>query len=151
LRPSFLFENFHCEILPQSSQKIAWHIGDEGFEMKLSSYIPYLIESGIGEFVRNMLDKNMLNLDDIDIFAIHPGGMKILQACENALNIKPEQNQYSHHIMQNYGNMSSVTTIFVLNEILSAMSPENQGDNILALTFGPGVTVESVRLKVNVN
>lgn len=142
-------EHFHCDLLPQTSQEMAWHISDTGFDIVLSSYVPEIIESGIASFINNMLDQQQLHLTDIDLFAIHPGGLKILQACEKSLNISPEQNKYAYQVLKNYGNMSSATILFVLKKMLADIKHQDHHKNVFSCAFGPGLTIESMMLKVH--
>ncbi|MBA2650175.1 MAG: type III polyketide synthase [Legionella sp.] len=144
-------ESFFCSLLPNSENDMAWHVGDQGFDMILSSYIPALIKSGISTFAEQLLEKTKLAIFDIDYFAIHPGGQKILEACEIALNISKEDNQFSYKVMQNYGNMSSATVLFVLKEIWNNLQRTDDGKTIFSCAFGPGLTLESILLKVNNN
>lgn len=145
----FSLLNFHCDLLPQSNQEMAWHIADHGFDMILSSYVPHLIKNGIHAFTETLLNQTQLNLQNIDFYAIHPGGLKILQACEEALNIDEEQIQYSYKIMRNYGNMSSATILFVLKELWNDVNSNDHNKSIFACAFGPGLTIESMLLKVH--
>ena len=113
----FILESFHNDLLPQTKQEMAWHIGDSGFDIALSTYVPDIIQSGIATFTHNLLNQKNLMLQDIDFYAIHPGGLKILEACETALNINKDNNKYSYQILRQYGNMSSATILFVLKAI----------------------------------
>jgi len=127
---------------------MAWEIGNLGFEMKLAAYIPDLIGTGIKELTEKLLSKAGLTLEAIDFFAIHPGGKKILQKAEEALGINPHQNQAAYQVLQDFGNMSSSTILFVLKAIWDQLTDNDRGKNILAFAFGPGLTLESMVLKV---
>ena len=81
---------------------------------------------------------------DIDFFAIHPGGVRILEACESALNISAEQNKVSYDILRKYGNMSSVTIFFMLERYMRIIKPSDKGKKLLACAFGPGLTMEAL-------
>ena len=89
-----------------------------------------------------------MTIVDIDIYAIHPGGMKILQACESALGITPEDNQHSYHVLENYGNMSSPTVLFILKRIWQMVGKDHNNKNIFSCAFGPGLTLEAGIFKV---
>ena len=143
-------ENFHNELLPQTQKEMAWHIGDFGFDIRLSTYVPEIIESGIQQFTQNLLQLHNLKQSDIDIYAIHPGGVKILEASEKALNISADQNKYSYQVMRQYGNMSSATILFVLKAIWDAMTLDTHHKNIFGCAFGPGLTLEAMMLKTHV-
>ena len=127
---------------------MAWHIADQGFGMRLSAYVPQCVESGIADFVKKLLVQQNLQLSDIDYFAIHPGGMKILQACETALKITPETNRYSYQVLRENGNMSSATILFVLKAIWETLTAQDSQKNIFSCAFGPGLTLESMLLKI---
>lgn len=146
---SLAFNAFHSDLLPQSEQEMAWHIADSGFDIVLSSYVPELIQSGIAHFMQALLTKRQLSLSDIHLYAIHPGGIKILQACETAFHITAEQNKYAYNILKRYGNMSSATVLFVLKMILEEVQAHDHQKNIFSCAFGPGLTLESMLLKVN--
>ncbi len=143
----FTLDNFYCDLLPQTSQEMAWHIADNGFDIVLSSYVPDVIERGIKNFVDRLLNCFDLKQSHIDLYAIHPGGLKILQACETALNITEIDNKYSYHILRNFGNMSSATILFVLKAIWDELNPTIHDKNIFGCAFGPGLTLEAMILK----
>lgn len=141
---------FHCDLLPQTSEVMAWHVGDQGFDIVLSSYVPEIIKTGISAFMYNLLNQHELTLSAIDFYAIHPGGLKILQACEESLNITVEQNRYAYHVLQNYGNMSSATILFVLKALWDDVDQSDHHKNIFSCAFGPGLTLESMLLRTHV-
>ena len=141
-------EAFHCELMPDGKKDMAWHIGNSGFEMTLSAYIPELIRKGIRQLSANLLARLSLELDEIKWFAIHPGGRKILEAIEQELGITKHDNRFAYSVLREFGNMSSVTVLFVLQKLLAELQPENQGEHILSFAFGPGLTMESMLLKI---
>ena len=111
-------DTFHCDIAPDSEEHMSWNIGNHGFEMVLDSYVPSLIKFGINHFFKTLLNKTDICIDDIDDFAIHPGGIKILQGCEQALDIPKEKIRSSYSVLGKFGNMSSATILFVLKDII---------------------------------
>lgn len=147
LRP----ESFHSALMAKSEQDMAWTIGDLGFEMRLSTYVPSIIKSGIAELTDTLLNKISKRIEDIRFFAIHPGGKKILENIETALNIPKEKNQAAYCVLRNYGNMSSPTILFVLKAIWNRIQPEDANERILSFAFGPGLTLESMVLKIELN
>lgn len=146
----FNCSDFHCDIVPETSREMAWYVGDHGFKMILTSYVSQAIEFGIAEFAKRLLTKKKYDLSHIDFFAIHPGGIKILQACEKALGISVNDNQYSYQILRDYGNMSSATVLFVLKAIWDKISSNDHQKNIFSCAFGPGLTLESVLLQTHI-
>lgn len=145
----FSLDAFHCDLLPENGKDMAWHIGDSGFDIVLSSYVPQAIQSGISAFMQRLLAQNEKTFDDIDFYAIHPGGQKILQACEDVLGLTKEDNRYSYQVLKQYGNMSSATVLFVLKAIWDDSSPADKGKQIFSCAFGPGLTLESMLLRIS--
>ncbi|MFI5205761.1 MAG: type III polyketide synthase, partial [Candidatus Paceibacterales bacterium] len=100
----FIMNSFYADILSEGKNDMTWEIGDQGFDIQLSSYVPQLIERGISEFAKNLLANTALTSKHVDYYAIHPGSKRILEACERALNITPSDNRFSYEILSNYGN-----------------------------------------------
>ncbi len=142
-------ENFYSNLIEGSEKHMAWSIRNEGFKITLSAFIPNLLSSGINQLIAPMMQFYGLDLAQIDKFAIHPGGPKILQRIEDLLNIVHEKNSAAHEILKNYGNMSSTTIIFILKRLLETIKHDPQDCNILGMAFGPGLTIESLLLKVS--
>lgn len=141
-------ESFHCDIAPEGKEDMAWNISNFGFEMTLSSYVPNLIQKGIRQLTHNLLESLGMNLDDIDYYAIHPGGKRILEAIEEELGLGREKNKYAYQVLREYGNMSSPTVLFVLYHILKNLKEDEKDKTILSFAFGPGLTLESMLLKI---
>lgn len=133
--------DFQSLYLPQGEDDMAWHIGQDSFLMRLSSYVPDLVEAGIPALLR-LYDG--LSREKIDYWAIHPGGKRILQAVEKALNLPQDSLAVSYEVLRNYGNMSSVTIFFVLQQLLRRKAR----GNCWAAGFGPGLTLESALLRL---
>jgi alpha-pyrone synthase len=141
-------ESFFCDLASEGETDMAWTIGDAGFEMKLSSYVPEIIRKGIKGLTRSLMSKITQNVSDVSYFAIHPGGKKILEVIEQELSLTREQNIHAYEILKRYGNMSSPTVLFVLQEIWKTLKPQDDQKKILSFAFGPGLTLESMLLKI---
>lgn len=141
-------EEFYCDLVFEGKNDMAWQIGNSGFEMRLSSYVPDMIKSGIRTLTENLLINMGLTIHDIDLFAIHPGGKRILEIIEQELKLSKEDNTAAYTVLRNYGNMSSATILFVLHEIWKGLQKGDEGKNLLSFAFGPGLTMESMLLKV---
>lgn len=148
---SYEIKNFYCDIAPDSKTDMAWQIGNLGFEMTLSSYVPKAIKNGIKELAQRLLDKLSMKFEAIEMFAIHPGGRRILEACEEELGLTKEHNCFAYEVLANYGNMSSPTVVFVLNNMLKTLDRHDNGKHMLSFAFGPGLTMESMLLRVAAN
>lgn len=144
---------FFSDLLPNGSKDMAWSVGNLGFEMKLSTYVPDVIKTGVKSLSKEILASidSEADLSKIKYFAIHPGGRKILEAVEEELDLSKEKNKFAYHVLSNYGNMSSPTVVFVMNEIRKQLDESDHGEYILCLAFGPGLTLESALLRVTAN
>jgi predicted naringenin-chalcone synthase len=132
---SVLFDN--------SAEFMGWKIGNYGFEMLLSSDIPKIILESAAPEVKKILNKNGLEIDDIKFWALHPGGRAILDSLQKGLGLKDEQMFASRDVLRNYGNMSSVSVLFILKKILQE-NKISKGEYCCAVAFGPGLTMELV-------
>lgn len=137
---------FLNEIYPEGSSEMAWNIGNFGFEMKLSAYVPSLIEKGIGELVNRL--KSQSATEQINHYAFHPGGKRILEVIESKLGLSKQADWAGRTILENYGNMSSPTILFVIKQLWDQLTEDNQNESILSLAFGPGLTMESMLLRI---
>jgi predicted naringenin-chalcone synthase len=140
--------SFFCDIATEGEHDMAWTVGDLGFEMRLSSYVPDVIQRGIKKLTASLLQKTSQKFSNISYFAIHPGGKKILEAIESELGLTKSQNQYAYEVLKNFGNMSSPTVLFVLNEVCKNLNGIDGGKRILSFAFGPGLTLESMVLEI---
>ncbi|RKR80657.1 putative naringenin-chalcone synthase [Mucilaginibacter gracilis] len=142
---ALLLRNFYSEFMPEASDDMGWYVGNLGFEMKLTSKVSKHIKKHIKALTGRVLQKAGLSFEQIDEFAIHPGGKSILEATEEALDISAAANHLAYQTLREYGNMSSATILFVLQKILRADT--EAGKNILSFAFGPGLTVEGMILE----
>ncbi|MBL7873197.1 MAG: type III polyketide synthase [Cyclobacteriaceae bacterium] len=140
--------SFFCDLAPEGAQDMAWTVGDLGFEMRLSAYVPEVIKRGIASLTKKLLAQISNQLSDISYYAIHPGGKKILEVIEQELGLTKKDNQASYEILKKFGNMSSPTVLFVLNEISKNLNGVDSGKKILSFAFGPGLTLESLVLEI---
>lgn len=129
-------------LTPSGESDMAWTIGDTGFDMILSSYVPSIIETHILEALQPMLNHSNLTPGDIRHWAIHPGGRSILDKLQSGLGLSDHQMNYSRNVLRDFGNMSSATVLFVLKQILESTSP-GENENVCAMAFGPGLTIET--------
>lgn len=136
-------DGFYSDIAHQGADSMAWSIGDHGFEMRLSTYVPEILRQGVKTLTDGLLSG--LN-NSIDHFAIHPGGKKILDVVAEALTIPKERLEVAYSVLRDYGNMSSPSIIFVLKHLLDS-GKVRSGESIMGMAFGPGLTMESMLLK----
>ena len=123
---------------------MAWTVGDQGYQMVLSSYVPRLIETHLHGAVGPLLHTLPGQLEEagahIERWAVHPGGRSILDKVEGSLGLSEAQMAPSRAVLRDYGNMSSATVLFILRDLFGQIET---GERLCAMAFGPGLTVES--------
>jgi predicted naringenin-chalcone synthase len=108
--------------------------------MFLSTQVPIQIAKGMRENEAAVVGNTPIHL-----WAVHPGGRAILDAVEDGLALSPEALSASRCVLSSYGNMSSATVMFVLQQLMRTSSPDQNG---CAISFGPGLTAEIMRFHV---
>ncbi|WP_063020419.1 type III polyketide synthase [Nocardia niwae] len=121
---------------------IAVGIDHDGITCQLSENVPRYIYNGVAPVVGEVLHRNGLRQSDIDVWAIHPGGPKILLESARSLGLPPEAASTSWQVLGEYGNMSSVALIFVLERITGRTETNQPISTGVAFSFAPGVTME---------
>jgi predicted naringenin-chalcone synthase len=135
-------DHFYSQVATRGKQDMAWELSSTGFLMTLSGYVADLIEEDFGVFVNNSLNAINITQENITHWCIHPGGKKILEAVHKSLGFTNGQLQNCYKVLQDYGNMSSPTVLFVLKEIMKQLH-YNKEEKIFGAAFGPGLTMES--------
>ena len=129
-----------------TAEHMAFSLTDHGFKMRLSSYVPHILTLHIKGFVEGVLARNGIKTSDIRYWGIHPGGRKILDRIQEEFALHDAQIASSRRVLRDYGNMSSPTILFVLEDILQQGTPQ-VGDHVVLLAFGPGLTMEVCLLR----
>jgi len=127
---------------------MGWEFLDEGFKVLFSQDIPNIISLNIRNDVSRFLNKHQLVLSDIKNYIFHPGGKKILTAYTEALGMDGDDDflTYSRTVINDYGNMSSATVLYVLEKFIIQGFEDGYG---LMVSMGPGFSSEMVLLKMN--
>ena len=134
--------DFYSEVLPKGKKDMAWELSSTGFQMTLSNYVPELIEEDFLGLTENLLKRNGLNAVDITHWCIHPGGKKILESIHKSLQFTNGQLDDCYSILNEFGNMSSPTILFVLEKIMHRLDYKDK-NIIYGAAFGPGLTMET--------
>lgn len=141
----FRIEGFRSTLVPEGEQEMAWRIGDHGFDISLTSYVPKIIGAKLRDFVEPSLALGGMAIGDVDLWAVHPGGKSILDQVKRCLDLRAEQMQASREVLRRFGNMSSASILFVLEEIVKQRAGDEE-EKVCAIAFGPGLTVEMALL-----
>jgi alkylresorcinol/alkylpyrone synthase len=136
-------------LLPDSADDMTWVPGSTRFHMTLSIMVPVVIKKAVRPFVESLLRQVGLDFErerDRLFFAIHPGGPKIVEHIQDALGLTEQQVAISKSVFAENGNMSSATVPHIFKEIVD--EPDIPiGARIVALAFGPGLTVTGLVLE----
>lgn len=142
-------EAFASTLIDESESDMAWNLGDVAFDMRLSAYVPKIVEKHIPGIVDTLCGTAGIDRPRIDRWAIHPGGRAVLDRVQRGLQLDPDALAPSFDILRRYGNMSSPTILFVLKHLLEdAARRPDRGETVFSAAFGPGLTVESALLTV---
>ncbi|NJL75940.1 MAG: hypothetical protein HC892_13890 [Saprospiraceae bacterium] len=144
----FESEQFTSYLEPNSESEMAWDLHQDSLLLRLSSYVPRILKSGVPALAYSMQQVGR-EVAAIDYWAIHPGGISILEAMQTGFGIEKDQLQSSYHVLDWYGNMSSVTILYVLNNLI--LNGLQNDKNIFCAAFGPGLSIETAFLKTHVS
>ncbi|MDP3555927.1 MAG: type III polyketide synthase [Bacteroidota bacterium] len=127
--------------IPNTLDLMTWDISSSAFRMYLNKKIVNSIKDNIYPVVTDFLIDSKP-----DYWAIHPGGVKIVQAVKESLNLSEEDVEDSLNVLKHYGNMSSPTILFVLEKIFDKIKDTDSVENkkIFGCAFGPGLSIEMI-------
>jgi alkylresorcinol/alkylpyrone synthase len=132
-------------IWPDSLDVMGWNIVDEGLQVVFAKSIPRIVTKYARDNLGGFLVQNNLTLNDIEYFLFHPGGAKVIEAYRRVLGLEECDLSLSADILREYGNMSSVTVLYILDRLLrSGFAPNKYG---LLTALGPGFSSESLLLR----
>ncbi|PLT35264.1 type III polyketide synthase [Bacillus sp. V5-8f] len=132
-------------LMRDSLDVMGWDVKDKGLHVVFSKDIPTIIKEWLKPNVEGFLTDHGLSLQDVEHFIAHPGGMKVIQAYEEALGFDEQKTEISMKILQDYGNMSSATILYVLEQFLH--KEPRKGDYGLAAALGPGFSSELLLMR----
>ncbi|MCX2723739.1 type III polyketide synthase [Roseibium salinum] len=136
-------DRFKALLAPDARDLMTWNVRGDGFEMVLSGQVPAKIHSVLAGNIEAILHGD--TVDDIDLWAVHPGGRSVLDAVQRTLNLGSEALAPSREVLRAYGNMSSATVMFVLAKMLETARARMKG---CAMAFGPGLTAETMTFRM---
>lgn len=142
----------HGWLMEGTEDGITLAINDDGISCTLSKYLPQYIAKNMGGYVDSFLARHKYSRADVDFWAIHPGGRRIIEEAQNGLGVTEQQAADSWAVLDTYGNMLSPSVMFVLERIIKRhkemLSRGEEGYKMgLAFSFSPGVGAEGILLK----
>ena len=141
-------EDFRATIIPDTEGLITWEIGDQGFDMYLSGKVPGRISQALRQELGRADAEGILRgegTQTVDLWAVHAGGRSVLDAVETGLALPASALRHSRAVLNDFGNMSSATIMFVLERMMRAAQPKERG---MAMAFGPGMVAETARFSM---
>lgn len=135
-----------CFLFPNSLAAMGFDLRDTGFHIVLSKDVPDLIRERVKGLAEGFLARQGLRQEDISAFLLHPGGQKLLSFMQEELGLKRADTEISWDILRRYGNLSSASVLFILNEWLVQREMPS-GSYGLLMAFGPGFTAEMILLQ----
>lgn len=127
---------------------MGWNVTNTGFEVIFSKKIPSLVLNLWKNHVQTFLREENLRVQDIADIIAHPGGRKVLESIEEAIHIEGKKLQVSYNVLQQHGNMSSATVLYVLKKWMKMENkPLNENKQAILCALGPGFSSELLLLE----
>ncbi|MFT4087836.1 MAG: 3-oxoacyl-[acyl-carrier-protein] synthase III C-terminal domain-containing protein [Gordonia sp. (in: high G+C Gram-positive bacteria)] len=150
---SIVLRDEFSHLFDDAEDGIVLGVNDDGITCELSPELPDYIYRGVAPVIDDVLTRNKLGRDDIDLWAVHPGGPKIITESLRSLDLPDEVAAASWDVLAEYGNMLSVSLIFVLERMIAAQAAAASSSTGavttgLAFSFAPGVTLEGILFDV---
>jgi predicted naringenin-chalcone synthase len=131
--------------IPDGASLMTWSVTDAGFRMTLDRQVPDVLAAHVGPAVDDLLARNRLRREDVDAWAVHPGGPRILDTVADQLGLADDDLAESRRVLAEHGNCSSATLLLVLEEL--HRRPLRPGATVVAMAFGPGLTLYACLLR----
>jgi alkylresorcinol/alkylpyrone synthase len=131
------------KLWPDTLRIMGWDVDDSGLSVVFDRAIPPFIETELAAAVESMCGQLGIARGDIDRFCCHPGGVKVIDAIESALELNQGELNLEREVLRDYGNMSAPTVLFVLERLLAQGLP----DKVMMTAFGPGFTCAGMLLE----
>ena len=125
---------------------MTWDVTDLGFRMGLSPRVPDVLAEHVGPMIAELLGEHGLDVPDVHGWAVHPGGPRILDVVAAQLGLPADALDASRSVLAEHGNCSSATVLMVADELTRAR-PVPPGGYVVALAFGPGLTLYAALLR----
>jgi alkylresorcinol/alkylpyrone synthase len=132
----------YSTLFPATKEIMGWDVTENGLKVQFSRDIPTIVRRYLPELTNKACEKWDIDITSVQHYIVHPGGAKVLEAYAESLKISDDKLDHAYRILTSYGNMSSVSVLFVLDSFLADTQPAGQYGLMLAL--GPGFSAEQV-------
>jgi predicted naringenin-chalcone synthase len=140
-----IVRNFYSSLLLNGKDLMGWNLTPLNFEMILNSGLPRFLGDELNLLKEKIASAFQIQFKNVNHWAVHPGGKRVLDEVKQQLGFANGELDHSYNVLQNYGNMSSPTVLFVLSEILN--NGIKKADSVLCMGFGPGISVDTALLE----
>ena len=124
---------------------MGFHLSNDGLQMILDETVPETISNHFPQIIHPFLEKHNSDIEKVQHLIFHPGGKKIVQTVSELFGTLGKNIDDTREVLRLYGNMSSVTVLYVLERFLNKDIPE--GDQGLMLSFGPGFSAQRILIQ----
>lgn len=128
-----------------ATDMMGFNLVNTGLQMILDKSVPEKIAEHFPKIIYPFLEKNNVQISDVDHLIFHPGGRKIIETVEDLFGSLGKNIDDTKEVLKLYGNMSSATVLYVLERFMDQKA--KKGDLGLMLSFGPGFSAQRVLLK----
>jgi alkylresorcinol/alkylpyrone synthase len=142
--PGWTLEHSGTVLVPEGAGHLGYQLRDGGLRVILSRELPDVVEAHLRGAVETFLEEAGLRQADLDAVAAHPGGPRIVDAIERALDLHPDALATSRSVFAGNGNASSAGIFFVLEEL----QRRGTRGRVLAIAFGPGLSIELALMRL---
>jgi alkylresorcinol/alkylpyrone synthase len=122
---------------------MGWNVEDPGLAVVFDRAIPPFVEDNMADAVDEMLGGLERSREDIGRYCCHPGGVKVIDAIETSLELPQGELNLEREVLNDYGNMSAPTVLFVLQRLMERGLPKR----VMLTAFGPGFTCAGLLLE----
>ena len=131
------------KLWPDTLRIMGWDVEDPGLAVVFDRAIPPFVEEQLAEAIDEMCKEMGTSRSEIDRFCCHPGGVKVIDAIESALELNQGELNLEREVLRDLGNMSAPTVLFVLERLIDRGLP----DTVMMTAFGPGFTCAGLLLE----
>lgn len=128
-----------------AEKMMGFELTNDGLKMVLDQQVPETIAAHFPKIIHPFLEKNKLQIQDVNHLIFHPGGRKILETVDAFFGEMGKNINDTKEVLRLFGNMSSATVLFVLERFMDKNIPKNEFG--LLLSFGPGFSAQQVLIK----
>lgn len=145
-RPGFEVVDVVARTDVDTADHMTWDVTDLGFKMGLDPRVPDVLARHARPVVEGLLSRHGLTVQDVAGWAVHPGGRRIVEVVGEVLDLTQEQLAPSYDVLRDVGNCSSATVLLVLERLRQTRELAS-GDAVVAMAFGPGLTLYATLLR----